>query len=287
VLLVLGYGAAIAFLKVNEDSMVFSGAALGEGWGPVPDDSVTIPWDSTRVTASDEVPVFLLESRLEDRPAAPWVIFFHGNGLLVGSPGCVSRYRFLREAGFQVLAVEFRGYGMSGAGAPSEEGVYADARAGWDYLTEDVGVDPERIVLYGWSLGSGIATQLASQVPAGGLITEGAFTALPAVGQAQYPWLPVSLIMKNRFDNLSRAETLSLPWLMFHSENDEVIPFSHAEALADVAEDARLITLHTGHGGGVGMAPDLARAAIRDFADQVLPEPSEDRDTPTGGPPER
>jgi len=270
-LVVLGYGAIITFLKVNEDAMVFSGTALGQGPGAVPDDSVTVPWDSLRFMAADGVGVFLVESRLPDRPDAPWVIFFHGNGMLVGSPGSVDRYRLLREAGFQVLAVEFRGYGMSAEGPPSEAGVYADGRAGWEYLTNELGVAPGRIILYGWSLGGGVATHLASEVPAAALITEGAFTDLPAVGQRMYPWLPVSLIMKNRFDNLGRAGSLALPWLIFHSDNDAVIPYVHGQALAEAAGDGRLVTLHTGHEGGVVQASDVALPAIRELVGRAVP----------------
>lgn len=273
-LAVIGYLGMMAFLMAREDSLVFSGTRLGEDWGPVPQDSIAIPWDTLRVAAADDTPVFLLESRLEDEPDAPWAIFFHGNGLLVGSEACLARYRLLREAGFQVLAVEFRGYGMSGAGTPSEAGVYADGRAGWDYLTQEVGVERERIVVYGWSLGAAIATHLASQVEPAGLITEGASTSLPDIAQGIYWWLPIRLIIKNRFENLARADSLALPWLLFHSRNDDVVPFSHAETLAVAGGDTQIVELDTGHNGGVARAPEVALPALRDFAAQVFPGPS-------------
>ena len=169
--------------------------------------------------------------------------------------------------------MEFRGYGMSAAGQPSEHGLYADALASWNYLTQQVGVDPQRIVVYGWSLGSGVATHLASQVEPAGLITEGAPISLPEGAQERYWWLPTDLIMKNRFENLARADSLSLPWLLFHSRNDEVFPFSHAEALADAAENTRIVGLNTGHNGGVAEPPEMALPALRAFADAVSEDP--------------
>lgn len=261
------YAAVLGFMAINENSIVFSGTSLGDQGHPIPADTATIPWDSIDVQADDGVPVFLLLSRLEEKKEAPWVIFFHGNGLLVGSPPCVDRYQILRETGFNVLAVEFRGYGMSSEHTVSEKGVYADARAGWTYLTEQIGVNPSQIVLYGWSLGSGVATHLASQVNPAGLITEGAFTALPDVGKETYPWLPVSLIMQNQFDNLDRAGSLSLPWLLLHSRHDKIIPFSHGEKLAATAKNSYLIELRGTHNE---IDRDATLAALNDFFERLF-----------------
>lgn len=110
-------------------------------------------------------------SQLRDAPGAAWALYFHGRTMPVGDPANVGRFGLLRDAGFNVLAVEYRGYGASlAAGPASEEGIYADARAAWRYLTTSMGVAPERILLYGWSFGSAPATKLASEVPAGALV---------------------------------------------------------------------------------------------------------------------
>ncbi|GAA5522338.1 alpha/beta hydrolase [Aliifodinibius salicampi] len=265
--IILAYIASTAFLLLNESSMVFSGASLGEQGQQVPSPTADIPWDTLRVQADDGKPVFLLESHLEKSETRPWAIFFHGNGLLVGSSPCVQRYQLLREAGFNVLAVEYRGYGISSELTPSEEGVFADGKAGWRYLTQKLSVNPNQIVLYGWSLGSGVATHLASRVQPAGLITEGAFTSLPDVAQDIYPWIPTFLLMQNRFNNLARAKSLSLPWLMLHSRNDNIIPFSHAKALAAAAENDNLITL-----GGSHNTIDQKKAliALRKFHNRIF-----------------
>ena len=267
----IGYFALLALLALNEDSIVFVGSNRGYARHPIPAETARMPWDSLRVRAADGVPVFLIESRLDSSGQGPWTIFFHGNGALAGSPHNIARYRLLREVGFNVLAVEYRGYGMSRhAGEVSEEGVYEDARAAWAYLTERLEVEPSRIVVYGISLGSGVATKLASEVEPAGLITEGAFTSAPDVGSDVYPFFPVSLIMQNRFDNLQRARSLTIPWLIFHSRNDEVIPFSHGETLAEAAANVRFVELQGSHSGGVIREVELARAELERFAESLF-----------------
>jgi pimeloyl-ACP methyl ester carboxylesterase len=260
----LAYGGAVGFLALNETSLVYASAGDSRSRRHVPPSDGSLEWDSLRVRADDGVPVFLLESRIDNAPARPWAIYFHGNAGLLGSRGNIARYRLLRDAGFNVLAVEYRGYGASlNAGSPSEAGVKGDAKAAWDYLTLMRSIDPGRIIVYGWSLGSGPAMYLAAEMRPGGVVTEGAFTSLPDVGAALYPWVPVRLIMRNRFDNIGRARTLRVPWIVFHGRQDEEIPFAHAQLLASAAPAASLVALDAGHDSGVIAEREGALAALR------------------------
>lgn len=262
--LLLGYSGAVGVLALNERSLVFVSAGTSPPARWLPANDVDMRWDSLRTRADDGVPVFLIQSRLDDSPQRPWVIYFHGNAGLLGSRGNIARYRLLREAGFNVLAVEYRGYGASvRAGPPSESGLYADARAGWQHLAGTLAVQPNRVVVYGWSLGSGPAVYLATEKRPEGLITEGAFTSLPDIGAKLYPWVPVRLIMRNRFDNLARARTVAVPWLLFHGRTDRDVPFSHAELLAAASRSSRLIPLNAGHDDGVIGDRATALAALR------------------------
>ncbi len=268
----LGYAGVVGYLAINETSMVFAGAGNGGSARIVPREDAAIPWDTLRVPDAAGVPVLLLESRLDNSAAGPWVIYFHGNAGLLGSRGNVQRYRLLRDAGFNVFAVEFRGYGASAAAAtPSEAGIFADATTAWNHLTRTLGVEPHRVVIYGWSLGSGPATYLAERYRPAALITEGAFTSLPDVGAARYPWVPVRSIMRNRFDNIGRAATLAVPWLVFHGRNDDLIPFSHGEMLAAASPRVQLVTLAAGHDDGVIADRDVALAALREVARRIGP----------------
>lgn len=269
----LAYCCAVGFLAATETSRVFVSAGHFPAGFWVPR-SIHMPWDSMTITADDGVPVFLMTSRVDDSAGRPWALYLHGSAGVIGSRSNVGRYRLLREAGFNVLAVEYRGYGAAvHSGAPSEDGLYTDARAAWSHLTRTLAVNPARVAVYGWSLGSGPATYLATRMGAGALVTEGAFTSLTDAGAARYPWVPTRIIMRNRFDNLERGRTVDVPWLIFHGRTDTRIPFSHGVRLASATPSARLIPLDAGHGAGVVADSAVALPALRKLA-QLLENPS-------------
>jgi uncharacterized protein len=262
------FGAIIAWFMLNESALVFPGQARTD-LPVVPGPEADIPWDSLRVQAADGTPTFLIETRLPANVSGRWAIFFHGNDMLVSDSR--GRYELLREAGFNVLAVELRGYGASSSLGPAEErGTYHDAMAGLAYLTESVGVPPDSIVVYGFSLGAGPATYLATQAELAGIVTEGAFTSAPDIAVLRYPWLPIRWFMKTRFSNLQRADSISEPWLIFHGLDDRVVPFSHSEALAAVASTARVVPLETGHSGGVVRDREIAMSALEAFLTEIF-----------------
>jgi fermentation-respiration switch protein FrsA (DUF1100 family) len=264
----LVFGGIIAWFMLNESALVFPGQARTE-LPVVPGPGAEIPWDSLRVQAADGTPTFLLESRLAGNVSGRWAIFFHGNDMLVSDSR--GRYELLREAGFNVLAVELRGYGASLASGPAEErGTYHDAMASLTYLTQTAGVPPDSIVVYGYSLGAGPATYLATHAELAGIVTEGAFTSAPDIAVLRYPWLPIRWFMKTRFSNLERADSISEPWLIFHGLDDRVVPFSHSEALAAAASTARVIPLETGHSGGVVGDREVAMSALEAFVIEIF-----------------
>ena len=240
----LAVAAVLLYFDRNEDRLFYVGRDIA---GDVlPNESMNIPWDTVFAAASDGGSALLLHS-LADVDTDAWAIVFHGAENTLGSAGSVEHYRLLREAGFNVLAVEMRGYGLLRAVAPSESGIYADATAAWLHLTRDRGVDPARIVLYGSSLGAAAATLLASEQAAAGLITNGAFTSAPDLVRVHYRWLPARQLMHNRFDNLGRAPQIEERWLIFHGQRDSVVPLEHGRDLLDAAPEAELIVFDGGH----------------------------------------
>ena len=264
------YCGIVAFLAVSETALVYVSAGEGRRGRPVPETDTSIPWDTLRVRAADGVPVFLLVSRIDSGATRPWAIFFHGNAGMVGSRSSVARYGLLRDAGFNVLAPEYRGYGAAASsGAVSEAGVHADARAALAYLTDSLRVPTWRVLVYGWSLGSGPASRLAADHDLGALITEGAFTSLPDVGAELYPWVPVRMIMRNRFDNITLARRIEEPWIVFHGRRDSEIPFAHGEAIALVGPTARLVPLDADHDDGVIADRDLALRELKALASRL------------------
>jgi uncharacterized protein len=167
---------------------------------------------------------------VRDRPS---VIYFYGNGACMAYSTDV--FDELRRLGVNCIVPEYPGYGMS-PGKPSEAGCYAAADAGYDYLTSRNDIDPKKIVAMGWSLGGAMAIDLASRRDITGIITLSAFTSMPAVAHQVIPWLPVSLILKYRFDNVDKLARISSPILIIHGEQDDLVPFTMASKLAQAAK---------------------------------------------------
>jgi fermentation-respiration switch protein FrsA (DUF1100 family) len=176
------------------------------------------------------------------------VVLFHGNAGNIA--GRVPYAAMFHRLGYATLLVEYRGYGAS-TGTPSEAGTYQDAEAAWRYLTETRQFAPARIVVMGESLGGGVATWLAARKKPGALILASTFTSVPDVGAPVYWFLPVRLISRTRYDNLSRMPEIACPVLVAHSPDDEIIPVSHGEALFMAAPEPKLfVRLAGGHNDG-------------------------------------
>ena len=182
----------------------------------------------------------------------PVVLVLHGNDGNIGQR--VGTVRQLRGLGLAVLIIDYRGYGRS-EGKPSETGLYADARTAWEYLTIERGYAPGRVVLLGRSLGGAVATRLAWSLadqgrerPAG-LIVESSFTSLVDMGQLQYPYMPIRLLARQRFDSIGRIGEVGVPVLISHSVEDEFIPVQQARRLyAAAAEPKQWLEMVGGHG---------------------------------------
>lgn len=149
----------------------------------------------------------------------------HGNGGNISHR--LGLYAALLETGASVLTFDYRGYGAS-KGKPSEEGTYLDVQAAHHWLRQK-GFAGSNIIAYGESLGGGIATELCARETTGGLILQSTFTSLPDIGAELYPWLPVRLVGKIRYDTLSKLPRLKIPVLVMHSREDGLIGFRHSE----------------------------------------------------------
>jgi pimeloyl-ACP methyl ester carboxylesterase len=176
---------------------------------------------------------------------APVLVWFHGNGEDLG--GDLERARVLQREGIASLVVEYRGYGLSKAsGAASEAGLYADAQAALDALPK-LGVAASRIVLVGRSLGTGVATEMASRGRGSKLVLISPYTSIPDVAALEYPIFPVHLLARDRFETANKAPSITIPTLIIHGDRDELIPHSMGALLATRFPHARLLTLSGGH----------------------------------------
>ncbi len=184
---------------------------------------------------SSEDGLSLLSWYLPPRPGRPVIAYFHGNGGHIGYR--VERLlRFARE-GYGVLMPEYRGYGGN-PGTPTETGFYADGRAALGFLERE-SVAPNRLVLYGESLGSGVAVALAAQHEIAGLILEAPFTSVAEVAQCHFPYVPAARLVIDRFDALSRIGRVKAPILVLHGESDRVVPVRFGRTLFDAAPEPK------------------------------------------------
>jgi len=177
----------------------------------------------------------LLSWYLPARPRRPVIAYFHGNGGHIGYRA-ERLLRFARE-GFGVLMPEYRGYGGN-PGTPTEAGFYADGRATLAFLDRE-GVAANRLVLYGESLGSGVAVALAVQHEIAALILEAPPTSVAEIAQCHFPYVPASRMVVDRFDSLSRIGKVKAPILVLHGERDRVVPVRYGRALFDAAPEPK------------------------------------------------
>ncbi len=177
-----------------------------------------------------------------------WLLICHGNAGNLSQFDRPVHYAGLRRLGLNLLAFDYRGYGESG-GAPSEQGLYRDADAAYHYLREQLHVPADRVIVFGHSLGSAVAIDLVSRVPAAGLIVEGALTSAVHRGQELYPFIPVRWMARNRFSSIDKVSGSTVPKLFLHASRDEVIPLPHGRRLfAAAAEPKTFVELDGGHG---------------------------------------
>ena len=176
------------------------------------------------------------------------VLFCHGNaGNMSHRVGTIEILNRLR---MNVLLFDYRGYGAS-EGSPSEAGTYRDAETAWRHLVEQRGVAPGDLVIHGRSLGGAVAAQVAEKHPPRALILESTFTSVPDVARGMFPWLPVRLLARLRYDTLERIARIRCPKLIIHSRDDDLIPFEHGQRLFEAAGGPKtLLEIHGRHADG-------------------------------------
>jgi fermentation-respiration switch protein FrsA (DUF1100 family) len=197
------------------------------------------------------------------------LLFCHGNAGNISHR--LDSIALFHELGLDVLIFDYRGYGES-EGKPSEAGTYRDVDAAWRYLQEVRGRTPSEIVIFGRSLGASIAAELASRSTPAAVILESAFTSVPDMAVAIYPWLPRKLPGMYRYDSRASVAQITRPLLIAHSREDEIIPFAHGERLfADAGEPKHFLEMQGGHNDGFLVSRKAYVATMREFIGRYLP----------------
>lgn len=179
---------------------------------------------------------------IEKDPHAYTVLILHGNAGNIGTR--LPKIDLLYKAGFNVFIFNYRGYGKS-EGRSKEETLYKDANSAYEYIRKNLHKDPQKIIIYGESLGSAPATYLAQEGEAKLLIVEGGFTNAKDVAKIFYPYIP-SFLVSAKLDNLERVSKIKCPKLFIHSKDDEVIPLRLAKKLFDSACEPKYFLEITG-----------------------------------------
>jgi alpha-beta hydrolase superfamily lysophospholipase len=217
-------------------------------------------------------------------PHAPAVLYLHGARWNL--TGQLFRIEQLHAFGFSVLAIDYRGFGKSEGTVPSEKTVYEDARAAWNELTQ-LQPDARRRFIYGHSLGSAVAVDLAASLapasdgseagapPARGLIIESSFTNLAEMAQAlTWSYLPVGLLLSEKFDSASKIGAVNMPVLLVHGTSDRFVPARFSQELYDKVQGVKKLLLVQGgnHNNSMRLGSDDYRKAIDDlFGLQLKP----------------
>jgi len=164
------------------------------------------------------------------------ILFCHGNAGNISHR--LASIEIFHRLGLEVFIFDYRGYGQS-EGKPTEHGTYKDAQAAWQYLIDDRQVNPNEIIVFGRSLGGGVASWLAQSHAPGALILESTFTSLPDIAATLYPYLPVRLLLRFEYNTAENLGRVNCPVLIVHSRDDEIMPFSHGWRLFEVAKEPK------------------------------------------------
>jgi fermentation-respiration switch protein FrsA (DUF1100 family) len=202
--------------------------------------------------------------------ARGFLLFCHGNAGNISHR--LDSIRIFHSLGLSVLIFDYRGYGKS-RGSPDEEGTYRDAEAAWDYLVNVLHVRPEKIVLFGRSLGGAVAAELALRNHAGALIMESGFTSVPDLGKKFFPHLPVRLISRYHYESINKVERIKLPKLFIHSPEDEIVPYEQGARLFERAREPKeLLKIVGGHNEGFLLSGKVYVDGLDAFISRYLPD---------------
>lgn len=210
-----------------------------------------LAWEAVTLTTEDDVALDAWWIPAPEPRAS--LLFFHGNaGNISHRLESIAQFHRL---GLSVLIIDYRGYGRSG-GRPSEAGTALDARAAWHWLRDEAESETDEIILFGRSLGAAVAAELAAsleeqQTTPAAVILESPFRSVPDLAQQLYPFLPARWLARINYPVETYVARISVPLLVIHSRDDEIIPFTEGEAVYRAAQEPKqLLEIYGGHNTG-------------------------------------
>ena len=198
------------------------------------EDKILVDIENVRIKTSDNIELlgWYHEKNLKDFKT---LIFFHGNA---GSlENRIHKLNHFRDMNINFLIIAWRGFSGNN-GNPSEQGLYEDGKSAIDWLIKK-GVSEKNLILYGESLGTGVATHLAQNKNFAGVILETPFTSMIDAAKKFYPYIPVKLLLKDKFENYKKIKNINSPILIMHGEADQLVPFSMGEKIYEIANEPK------------------------------------------------
>lgn len=258
---VLGYAGLTAMLLFLENKLVYHPSSAEQSWTAAPTDE----FQDVALTCADGTRMHAWFLPCRDSEEA--LLYCHGNGGNLSQRGA-SMLKLRELLQVNVLIIDYPGYGKS-EGEPSERGCYQAADAAHAWLVDEKKFLPKNILLYGVSLGGGVVTELASRKEQRALILIKTFTSLPDVAAELYWWLPVPkrVLMRNRFDSLSRIADCPGPIFIAHGTDDELVPFAHGERLYEAARAPKRFLPLRGDGHNDPL-PEVFFVALKEFLEK-------------------
>ncbi|QDT11055.1 alpha/beta hydrolase [Planctomycetes bacterium K23_9] len=255
----LAYAIVIILMVTFESRLVYPGAYMDV---PQRTESGVI---EVHYSSSDGTPLkgYLYEAPADESDGnRPTVLYFHGNGITAAYESTFIA-NLGRQLGANVMAAEYRGFD-SLEGSPHESGVIADAMAARDFLCDRYNIEPDTLTLYGQSLGGGCAVAVAADSGAGLLVLDRTFDRMVDVAADRYWFIPVGLLMQNRYDSIERVQHYAGPLIQVHGTTDRLIPIHHGRRLHDSAPSQRKKLFEVAGMGHNDAMPPSARDALID-----------------------
>ena len=196
------------------------------------------------------------------------LLFCHGNAGNISHR--IEIIKVFNKLNLNVFIFDYRGYGKS-RGSPSEEGLYRDAQAAYKYLLGRKNINKDAIVVYGKSIGANVAIDLVSKVKAAALISESGFSSAYDMGRKLFPYLPTKWIITIKYDALTKIKNISIPKLIIHSQDDEIVPFKLGKKLFEAAPPPKeFYEMQGGHNEAFFMAREEYSVKINNFLSKYL-----------------
>ena len=229
-----------------------------------------LPYEEARIPTDDgeSLGAWFIPGPEEQKPGSGLtLLFFHGNAGNISHR--LDSVAVFHQLGLDVLIVDYRGYGQS-TGRPSVDGTLLDAEAAWEWLRVHKGLTPDRVAIFGRSLGGGPASHLAARIKPRGLILESTFTCLHDVAKGMFPEFLVSLLLRQDYDVRGRLSGLRLPLLVAHSPDDEVIPYALGRELYENYTGPKsFLLLHGSHNTGYRTDREIYIQSLASFLESL------------------